>query len=118
MDVVQRRNALAEALSAHNTAAVKSFLHPSFAIRGTDGTIVMDQDQLVHQLPEFFSSHPEYKQTASPELRAVEGDTAILTTQRAEILRVLWTARHISSRWEETWKRIGGEWFLLQERPI
>jgi hypothetical protein len=81
MDVVQRRKALADALSARDTEGVKS------------------------------------KQSVESEMLSAEDGTATLTTRRVEVLRTLWWSHHVSSRWNETWKRIGGEWLLLEETP-
>ena len=117
MDVVQRRKALADALSAHDTEGVKSFLHPSFVVRGADGVVVMDYARFLSELPAFFNGNPRYRQSMESEMLRVEGDTATLTTRRVEVLRTLWWSHHVSSRWNETWKRIGGEWVLVEETP-
>ena len=58
MDVVQRRKALANALTAHDAEAVKLLLHPSFKLWGRDGVIVMDRAELAGRLPAFFQEPP------------------------------------------------------------
>lgn len=117
MDIIEKRKALAQALSDHNPLSVKIFLHPSFVVRGAEGEVAMDYKRLVSELPEFFRSHPEYKQTVEIESSKIDGDTAILLTHRLEDLRVLWWPHTVSSKWNETWKKVAGEWVLAEERP-
>ena len=118
MDVIQRRKALADALSAHDPAAVKGFIHAGFVVRGTDGVITLDCPHLLSQLPEFFKSHPEYKQGVEIESSKIEEHTAMLVTRRTEVFRVLWWSHSVSSRWNETWRKFGGDWMLVEERPV
>ena len=117
MDVIDRRKALAEALSAHDVAATKLYLHPSYVVRGTDGAVVIDYAQFLKNLPVFFDRHPEYRQSVEVEASREEGDTATLTTRHVELLKT-WRRRHeLPSRWDEIWKRVGQEWVLAEEKP-
>ena len=118
MDILQRRTQLAEALTAHDVGAVTPLLHPSFVVRNTEGQIVMHREQLLRDLPAFFQQHPEYRQTAAAEISKIEGDTARLTTQRIEMLRVLWWPHQLTTHWQETWKQIDGHWLLLEEKAM
>lgn len=117
MDILQRRAELAEALSSHHVDRVKPFLHPSYVIRGTDGTIVLDCRGFLLELPKFFHDHPEYKQSVEVESAREEECAATLTTRHVDVLRTWWRAHPVPSRWDETWHKVGGEWFLLEERP-
>jgi hypothetical protein len=117
MDAIDQRKALASALSAHDLGAVKSCLHPSFVVRGTDGAVVMDYAGLLNELPKFFDHHPEYKQSVEVEASQVDGDTARLTTRHIDVLRTWRRPRDVPSRWDETWKTVGDKWVLVEERP-
>lgn len=117
MDILERRRALAEALSSHQAERVKPFLDPSYVIRGTDGKVVLDCRGFLSQLPRFFHDHPEYKQSVEVESSREEGSTATLTTRHIDLMRTWWRAHPVPSRWDETWRKIGGEWLLLEERP-
>jgi len=117
MDLIDRRRGLSEALSRHDVAAVKGYLHPSFVVRGTDGVVVIDRAELMRELPVFFQRHPEYRQSVEVEGSEIEGDRAVLRTKHVEILGTLRRAHEVPSRWEETWKRVDGEWVLADEKP-
>lgn len=117
VDIVERRNALAEALSAHDLERVRSFLHPSYVVRGADGVVVLDYPGFVDRLATFFSQHPEYRQSVQVEESRTEEDSAMLVTRHVEVLRT-WRRQHeIPSRWNETWRKVGDQWLLLEERP-
>lgn len=117
MDLLPRRNALAEALTAHRVDQVKQFLHPSYVIRGTDGQIVLDCRGFLLQLPRFFEAHPEYKQSVEVDVAQEDECAARLTTRHVDFMRTGWRAHPVPSRWDETWRKVGGEWFLVEERP-
>lgn len=117
MDLLERRNALAEALSSHHVDRVKPFLHPSYVIRGRDGEIVLDCRGFLLQLRRFFQDHPEYKQSIEVEHSHADESTAKLTTRHIDVMRTWWRAHPVPSEWDETWRKIGDEWFLLEERP-
>jgi uncharacterized protein DUF4440 len=118
MDVLQRRNELADALTAHDIEAVKRLLHPSFVVRNTNGEVVMSHEQLLRELPQFFQNHPEYKQTASSQVIRTDAETAILDSEHIEVLRVIWWPHELKSRWQETWKKIADTWMLTEEKAI
>jgi hypothetical protein len=118
MDVVERRKGLAAALTAHDTSAVKSFLHPQFCIRGTDAVSVIGYAELLRQLPTFFKLHPEYRQSVEVRASKTQGDTATLTTRHIEVLRTWRRPHEVPSNWIETWKLLGDNWVLLEERPL
>ena len=117
MDLIDRRKGLSEALSRHDVGAVKGYLHSGFVVRGVDGVVVIDRAELERELPVFFDRHPEYRQSVEVEASQIDGDVAVLTTKHVEILRTLRRPHEVPSRWEETWKKVGGEWVLADERP-
>ena len=117
MELIERRKALADALSAHDVEAVRSYLHPLFVIRGADGVAIMDRTGLQRRLPAFFEVHPEYKQSVQIEASNVQGDDATLQTRRDELLHVLWWPHSVTSHWIETWKKLNGQWLLVEETP-
>jgi len=117
MDLLERRNALAQALSSHRVDLVKGFLDPAYVIRGTDGVIVLDCRGFLLGLPRFFHEHPEYTQSVEVENCQADNSSATLTTRHVDLLRTWWRAHPRPSRWDETWRKIGGEWFLAEERP-
>jgi hypothetical protein len=117
MDVIARRKALAGALSAHDLAAVATFLDRSFKVRGSDGVVVLEYGELIKQLPQFFDRHPEYRQTVDVEASKIEGDVATLTTRHVEVLKTWRRPHDVPSRWEETWRKVGADWLLADERP-
>ena len=117
MDLVERRKGLTDALNVHDASAVKSFVHPSFVVRDQRGAVAADYRQLLDQLAAMFNDHPEYRQSLEIESLHFEGEIAKLTSRRIENVKLL---RLLSwnnvSRWEETWKKIGGEWVIVEEQ--
>lgn len=114
---MDRRRGLAEALSAHDLERVRSYVDPSFVVRGADGAVVIDFAELMQRLRKFFQAHPEYTQSVELEASHVDGDAAELTTRHVEVLRTWRRAHEIPSRWDEKWGRVGGVWLLLEEKP-
>ena len=117
MDLIDQRKGLAAALSAHDLKAVDTYLDPLFVVKGVDGVVVIDHAELMRQLPAFFDRHPEYRQSVEVEASRAEGNTATLTTRHIEVLRTWRRPHEVPSRWDETWRRIGDKWLLLEERP-
>ena len=118
MELLERRKGLTEALNAHDATAVKSFVHPSFQVRDQRGYVAADYQQLLDQLATTFNDHPEYRQSLEIESCRCDGDSATLTSRRVENVKLLWLLNWNNvSRWEETWKKIGGQWVIVEEQP-
>jgi hypothetical protein len=117
MELHERRQALVDALNAHDKEAVKSFIDPSYVAMDNSGKVIGNYWQLLDGLAVLFNDHPEYKQSLEVECLEVSGQTATVTTRRVESLKVLWwfPANQVS-RWAETWKSVDGRWMMVEEQ--
>jgi hypothetical protein len=111
--------AMLAALNAHDVAAVKAFLHPSWTRKDRKGRPVARYHQVLEGLPVYFRKHPQYQQAVDIEGLEVNGDTARIHTRRVERLKVLWFIPWKSvSRFTETWNRVGGQWVMTEEQMV
>jgi hypothetical protein len=119
MDPRQAREALLQAVNAHDIEAIKSFVDPSYVGRNEGGLVLADYRAILDYAGHLFQKHPEYRETLEIERIEEEGETASMTTRRAETYTGLFgSERNRVARQVETWERIEGRWVIVEERCL
>lgn len=116
-EVRQRREGLRRAIDAHDLDGVKSFIDPSFVARSSIGLPFAGYEQVLEMVRELFQRSPGYREELEMESIAVEGDVAHIRTRLSRPTagfgpREQWITTHQI----ETWRRIDGQWMLVEER--
>jgi Domain of unknown function (DUF4440) len=112
-----RREGLLAAVNAHDLEAVKRFIAPTFTARTASGWVLAEFDQMMEAGASTFRRFPDYRERLQIEEIVVNGDVAELTTERTESFTLLrWFPRQQKSRQVETWQRINGSWWMVEER--
>jgi len=118
MKLRECREALNEALNAHDKEAMKAFIDPSYVAKSLDGKVVGDYWKLLDYVAVLFNDHPEFQQSLEVESIEIKGETAKVITRRVEHMKVLWWFNWNSvSRWTEAWELVDGRWVMIEEQP-
>jgi ketosteroid isomerase-like protein len=115
----ERREALLEAVNAHDLEAIKSFVDPSYLARNELGMVLADYRAMLSFAERLFRKHPEYCETLDVEEIDEQGDSVLLTTRRTETYRgILGRERSRQARQVETWEYLEGRWMIVEERCL
>src|SRR5687767_12586837 len=113
MDPRQTREALLQAVNAHDIVAIGSFVAPSYVARNESGRVVMEFRAAMEFVAGLFERHPEYRETLVIEAVEEEGDTARRTEAMKGFLGIEYSR---DARQIETWVCRDGRWVLVEER--
>jgi predicted SnoaL-like aldol condensation-catalyzing enzyme len=119
MDVRQSREALLQAVNAHDVEAIKSFVAESYVARNELGLVLADYRGVMDYAARLFRKHPEYRETLEVETVEWDGEATRVTTHRVESYTgLLGSERSRVARQVETWEEIDGRWVLVEERCL
>jgi hypothetical protein len=119
VDARQAREALLDAVNAHDVEAIGALVAPSYVARNEWGVVLSDRRQIMDFAARLFRKHPEYRETLEIELVEGEGELARLTTRRTESYRGLFGLEQSrEARQVETWEQVDGRWVIVEERCL
>ena len=117
LELRARREALAAAVNARDTHAIRAILHPTFTSRSTSGP-AWTYDQMMGALAQL-RNRPEFGERVEIEEILVDGDRAKLTTLLHDSDKWFWfLTKRDTHRQTESWERVGGEWRLMSEQTL
>jgi hypothetical protein len=119
MDVRQAREALLQAVNAHDVEAITSFVDVTYVGRNEAGVILADYRGVMDYATRLLRKHPEYRETLQIEAVEQDGDTARLTTRRSESFKGFFGVGLVrEARQVETWESVDGRWVIVEERCL
>ncbi len=117
-EVRRRREALAQAVNAHDMDSVKQFIHPSYVGKSKNGHAGGYQD-IIGLAEHLLRPGSDFREAVEIEDLAVNGDRARLTVRRThEMTRWLWIKHRGTNRAVETWWNVDGRWQLVEEQEL
>jgi len=115
----KQREALLNAVNAHDLDAIRTLVDPSYEGKDDAGTVVIKHEKAIDYAAGLFRKHPEYREALEIEDLEIAGDVARLTTRRIERYTGLFgSARTRDARQVETWLEREGRWVLAEERVL